>query len=316
MPKARDTFVHDETVDGIMPGSGQVSITSWVYGVQRGEWTVTAQLIRPTAHIPVAETSKSWRRSSGEALTRAAWSWLRWSLSEAPATALKTRWALLAPLARNPAVLPGSFTALGSLGILVALVVQSAILTRENVSITASLAVSLLALISGLIAAKLWSRILHPAEKLIGPGWAVDGFLVVAPVVAIVALIAFGAPIGLYLDATAPGLFLAVAIGRVGCFLTGCCAGRWTGSRFGIWSSDRRVGARRIPTQLLESAAGLLIGVAAAVLVLGNAFALEGGVFVAAVASYFIVRQFLLRLRAEPRKYLWQRSSPLAPKGA
>lgn len=316
MPNARDTFVHDETVDGIVPGSGHVSITSWVYGLQPGAWTVTAQLTRPTAHAAMAGTPKPWRRSSGEDLTPVAWSWLRWSLSEVPATAVKTRWAPLAPLARNPAVLPGSFTALGALGIVVALIVQSAILAGRSVSISASLAVSLLALTSGLIAAKLWSRALHPGEKLIGPGWAVDGFLVVAPVVAVVALVASSLPIGRYLDATTPGLFLAVAIGRVGCFFTGCCAGRCTSSRFGVWSSDRRVGARRIPTQLLESAAGLVIGSVSLVMVLGNVLALQGGVFAAGVASYFVVRQFLLRLRAERREYLWRRNRPVAPKGA
>jgi phosphatidylglycerol:prolipoprotein diacylglycerol transferase len=158
--------------------------------------------------------------------------------------------------------------------------------------------------------------LLHPGESLIGPGWAVDGFLVVAPLVAVATLIALDLPVGLVLDATAPGMFFAVAIGRLGCFFTGCCAGRCTASRYGIWSSDRRVGARRIPTQLLESAAGLLFGIVSSVLVLGDVIPVEGGVFVFAVASYFVVRQFLLRLRSEPRRYLWQRTSRLAPKSA
>lgn len=316
MPKARDTFVHDETVDGVVPGSGSVSVTSCVYGLQPGEWVVAGELIRPAGYSGSIGAANSRSRRSGEPLARAAWSWRHRALSDAAPTPVKTRWALLAPLARIPAVIPGSFTAFGVLGIVVALVVQSQILARENVSVTSSLTVSLLALTSGLIGAKVWSRVLHPGEKLVGPGWAVDGFLVVAPVVALVALLAFGLPIGPYLDASAPGLFFAVAIGRVGCFFTGCCAGRWTSSRFGVWSSDRRIGARRIPTQLLESAAGLLIGGTAALLVLGSVFALQGGVFVATVASYFVVRQFLLRVRAEPRKYLWQRRSPLAPKGA
>lgn len=314
--RARDKFVHDETVDGIVPGSGQMSITSLVHGLQAGEWTVNARLSRPAAYVLGAATPKPWERSTSEALAAAAWSWRRWSLSEAPVTAVKTRWALLAPLARTPAVLPGSFTVLGILGIVVALVVQSAILTREGISLGAPSAVFLLALTSGLAGAKLWSRALHPGEKLLGPGWAVDGFLVVAPIAAVVALLGFGLSIGLYLDTIAPGLFFAVAIGRIGCFFTGCCAGRCTNSRFGVWSSDRRIGARRIPTQLLESAAGLLIGGVALLLVVGNVFAVEGAVFFAAVAAYFVVRQFLLRIRAEPRKYLWRRRSPSAPTGA
>ncbi len=114
------------------------------------------------------------------------------------------------------------------------------------------------------------------------------------------------------LDATAPGLFFAVAIGRVGCFLTGCCAGRCTSSRWGVWSSDRRIGARRIPAQLLESAAGLLIGLVAAWLVIGSVPVVEGLNFVAAFGVYLVVRQLLLRLRAERREYSWRRSSAVA----
>ena len=307
-PKTRDTFDQDEIVEGILPGTGRVSVTSWVYGIEPGEWTVNARLIRPPAHPS--------GRSSSEALPAGAWSWRRWSLSEAPATAVRTRWALIAPLARMPAVLPGSFTVLGILGIVVALVVQSAILSRQNGPAGAATTVFVIALLSGLAGAKLWSRALHPGEKLVGSGWAVDGFLVVAPIAAVLALIGLELPIGQYLDAVAPGIFFAIAIGRVGCFFTGCCAGRCTRSRFALWSSDRRIGARRIPTQLIESAAGLVIGGIALVLTVGNVVPWQGAVFFAAVGAYFVVRQFLLRIRAEPRTFLWRRSSKLVQKGA
>ena len=307
-PTPRDSFSQQETVDGIVPGSGPVSISSWIYGLQPGEWTVGAELIRPTG-----DGGRS-RRVSAEPLRRAVWSWRRWAVSTGAATAVKTRWALPAPLARIPAVVPGSFTALSALGVLVALIVQAAILAHENVSVGRSLVVSVFALVAGLIAAKVWYAILHsgPWRQAITGGWAVDGFLVVAPAVAVALLLAFELPIGVFLDATAPGIFFAVAIGRLGCFFTGCCAGRCTRSRWGVWSSDRRVGARRIPTQLLESAAGLLIGLIATVLVLGHAPGVDGMVFVAAFAVYVIVRQFLLRLRAESRRYSWRRSGAVA----
>jgi prolipoprotein diacylglyceryltransferase len=60
------------------------------------------------------------------------------------------------------------------------------------------------------------------------------------------------------------------------------------------------VGARRIPTQLLESATGLLIGIAALVLVLGGGTNVGGAIFVGGFAAYILIRQFLLRLRADP----------------
>jgi phosphatidylglycerol:prolipoprotein diacylglycerol transferase len=172
----------------------------------------------------------------------------------------------------------------------------------QDESIETALAASMLALLAGLVGAKLWYWALHPEESLIKGGWAVDGFLVVSPLVAAVVLHAFDQPIGTVLDVTAPGLLFAVALGRIGCFLTGCCAGRPTASRLGIWSSDRRVGARRVPTQLLESADGFVIGIAALVLVLTAAVPVHGAVFMVAFGGYALTRQFLLRLRSEQRR--------------
>lgn len=312
-PGPQDTFAHEETIDGIVPGSGRVSISSWVCGLEPGDWTVAAELTRPRISVGRGR-SDPWRRAA-ESLPRAQWSWRGWTLMTAPAGAVKTRWALLAPLARSPAVFPGSFPALGALGILVAFITQAVISAQAHLSVASSLVVSLLALIVGLIAAKVWYAVLRPGpwRRSLAGGWAVDGFLIVAPGVAISALLFLGLPIGAYLDAVTPGLFFAVAIGRVGCFFTGCCAGRCTSSRFGIWSSDRRIGARRIPTQLLESSSGLLIGVASTMLVLSTGLPNTGLAFVIAIAVYFVVRQFLLRLRAERRAYSWRRSEQVAP---
>jgi phosphatidylglycerol:prolipoprotein diacylglycerol transferase len=124
--------------------------------------------------------------------------------------------------------------------------------------------------------------------------------------------VAQGIAVGAYLDGVAPGIFLAVAIGRVGCFLTGCCAGRPTAGR-GIWSSDRRVGARRIPAQLLESAIGLSLASLSAVFVLVGPIGGTGLVFVITVATYVASRQALLRLRAEARPFSWRRAVRPAP---
>ncbi len=303
-PQSRETFVHEETIDRILPGSGAVSVTGWVYGLQPGEWTVTADLIRPqpgaSAHRALARLGERRARP----LPPAAWSWRRWRLSAGPTRPVKTRWAPLVRLARVPAVIPGSWTGLVVLGVLVGFAVQAAILGRQNVSVSQSLLVDLVALLTGLIGAKLWYVAQHRGSwrEWIGEGWAVDGFVVVASLAAVVTLLALNLPIGGFLDASAPALFFGVAIGRFGCFFTGCCAGRCTASRWGVWSSDRRVGARRVPTQLLESAAGLLIGVVSALLVVRGMPSLHGTIFVGAVTTYTLIRQFLLRLRAERHK--------------
>jgi phosphatidylglycerol:prolipoprotein diacylglycerol transferase len=306
----RDTFVHEETVDGIVPGSGPVSISSWIYGLEPGEWVVTADPVQPTgdlgqrSRVRSAHGERPWVRP-------ARWSWRRWAVSTAAAGPVKTRWALPAPLARIPAVVPGSWPVLGAVAIVAALLIQGIILDHEDVSGGPALTASALALALGLFGAKVCYAVLHPGplrRALLG-GWAIDGFLVVAVPVAAVALIASDMPAGTVLDATAPGLFVAVAIGRVGCFLTGCCAGRLTSSRWGIWSSDRRLGARRLPVQLVESLAGLVLAVATWFLIHLRIPGIDGASFVIAMAAYVLIRQVVLRLRAERRDYSWRRSS-------
>jgi phosphatidylglycerol:prolipoprotein diacylglycerol transferase len=303
-PGVHDAFVKDETIDGVVPGSGPVSITTWVAGLQPGEWTVRAELVRPRT----VRRSNGDRNHSGEqSLPRAGWSWARWRVSSGPLDLVRTRWAPLVRLTRMPAVVPGSWIGLVSLGVVLALFMQSAILAREQVSVGKSLIVTLLVLVAGLVGAKLWYIAQHQRSWREQPseGWSIHGFLAAAPAVAAVSLLAFQLPVGVFLDASAPALFFGVAIGRLGCFFTGCCAGHATASHWGVWSSDRRVGARRVPAQLLESASGLLLGAVTLALVLRNAPVLHGAILVAAFAAYVLVRLLLLSLRAEaPRRSL------------
>lgn len=299
LPRAGDSFTKDEKVDGIVPGTGPVSVTSWVYGLQPGEWDVEARLL-PTSRGLRASGS---RPEPPAAIRRVTWSWRRWALTTAPAGTVKTRSPLFAPLARQPAVVPGIYTGLAIVGFVAALALQAVLLARTSTPVDQALVASVVALFAGLAGAKVWYRVLHPDEPwFTGGGWAVDGFLVVAPLVAAVVLFVWDLPIGAVLDATAPGIFFAVALGRVGCFLTGCCAGRCTTARWGIWSSDRRVGARRFPTQLLESLAGLALAVVSLLVVIAGGLPIAGAVFVAGFVAYAAVRQGLLRARAERRR--------------
>jgi len=83
----------------------------------------------------------------------------------------------------------------------------------------------------------------------------------------------------------------------------------WTGQAGarGIWSSDGHVGARRLPAQQLESLTCLLIGAAALLTVLRAGRSADGAVFIGAMATYTLMRQGLLGLRAEPRRWLLAR---------
>ena len=268
-----------------------------------GEWDVTAELVGP---------ERARAATPDLHLPRASWSWRRWSVHPVERTPVRTRWALLAPLARSPAVVPGSFTLLAFVAIVGAILSQPIFFAQLGVDAGAALAASTLGLIAGLLGAKAWYMVLKgPSRQTLREGWSVDGFLVVAPATAVLFAAAQGLAIGAYLDSVAPGIFLAVAIGRVGCFLTGCCAGRPTAG-WGIWSSDRRVGARRVPAQLLESAVGLALASLSALLV-GGLLGGTGLVFVITVAVYIVSRQGLLRLRAEARPYSWRRAMRPAP---
>lgn len=306
-PRATDAFVHEEQVDRIVPGIGPMSISTRVYGLTPGTWSVTASLIRPRADSRGHRMAGA-ARPEVVALRTATWSWRRWAPLPGPATALvKTRWSLLARIALIPAVMPGTVVGFVALGAVLALAVLAAHVGEHGLAASDALLVTAAASLAGLLGAKLWFVRLHPKERVLATGWAVDGFVVVAPLAAVVVLLALKLPVGAYLDDVTPSLFLTVALGRLGCFFTGCCAGRMTASPWGVWCSDQRIGARRVPTQLLESAVGLGLGLVTLVLVILVDVVGSGAIFVGGFAAYLVARQFLLRLRAEPRRYLWQR---------
>lgn len=110
---------------------------------------------------------------------------------------------------------------------------------------------SLVASLVGLAGAKLY-YVLGPLVKgdlptglsMLTGGMCIQGFVLGA-----VATLVIGAPVadlalGPLLDVTAPALLFGMTIGRFGCLLGGCCAGRPTASRWGVWLSDRRLGMR------------------------------------------------------------------------
>lgn len=204
----------------------------------------------------------------------------------------------------GPGLVPASCVPLVLLGAIVALAVQAALVDRAGLSAGSALAVSLAAAVAGAAGARIWFVALNrgKTEGIPTQGLCIQGFIAGAVAVLIPGVVLAGLPLGTFLDLTAPGLFLGMAIGRQGCFLHGCCVGRLTASRRGIWASDGRAGARRVPTQQLESLACLLIGLAALLLVLQAPPPAGGTVFVGALAAYTVVRQLLFPYRAEARR--------------
>ncbi|MGH9215945.1 MAG: prolipoprotein diacylglyceryl transferase family protein [Acidimicrobiales bacterium] len=305
-PGPGDRFERDERVEGIVPGSGLVAVTTHARGVNPGKWSVTASLLH--------ESPPGRRRQAGRAPRRqaprphpATWSWWRWRLAPGAEMPVRSRWAPLAPYASRPAVVPGSWLGLVVAGVVAGLVLQNQVLASEGLPTGRGLAVSLAGIFAGFAGARLWyaAEGRRPPGDSLGAGWCIQGFLAGLAATLAIALPVADIPIGRFLDASTPGLFLGLAIGRLGCFFTGCCCGRLTASRWGVPSSDRRVCARRVPTQLLESFTAAAVSGASLLLVLPYDSATAGAVFVGAFATYTLIRQLLLQLRAQSRKTTW-----------
>lgn len=62
-----------------------------------------------------------------------------------------------------------------------------------------------------------------------------------------------------YADIFAPSLAIGQAIGRIGCFFSGCCYGKKTCSWIGVHFPTAHDSAAHIPTQLIESTACILL---------------------------------------------------------
>src|SRR2546421_1301220 len=291
-----DRFVQDETIEGVVPGSGPISITARIRGINAGSWAVTARMLG-SAHPacgsrePDNVTPMAGRGGPSARL------WRSWAPSVGSAEPVRT---CLAPFARVPGILPGIWGAMVTLGMIVALALQGLVISADHLAVGPVWTVSLVAIVVGIVGSKVWFIVLHRREHRL-EGWCIQGFIASAPLAAAILLAMLNVPAGVFLDVTAPGLLVGMAVGRVGCFFAGCCGGPPTAFRWGVWSSDQRVGARRIPTQLLESVLALSLGLGMLVAVLGHGPA-GGAFFVASLAAYTLGRQGLLRLRAEARQ--------------
>jgi phosphatidylglycerol:prolipoprotein diacylglycerol transferase len=287
-PGPRDTFIASERVERVIPGSGRNAITARVFDIDPGEWNITAAL--------TTQRHAGWARPSPR-LAKPQW------VSRSGRTGF-------GPIIRAsaPGAHLGAWPALVGAGLGVALDVQARLAAHAHLPVEATLSVSLIASVVGLLGARIYHvaeqspRLLLNPRSLVNSGMCIQGFVLAAIATASIGMVLIGVPAGRFLDVTAPGLLFGMSIGRLGCFFGGCCAGRPTASRWGLWSSDRRLTTRRIPTQLLESALALGLGLAALLVVLKGSVGPDGAVFVAAIAGYTLGRQVLLPWRDLPRK--------------
>lgn len=285
-PTGPDHFTASETFP-VVPGSGRIAVTTRILDIAPGAWRVTA---RPVA----ASRPGQARRPAGPAPRAGAWACGRTGFT---------------PIvqARAPGVRLGAWPAATGTGVVIALAVQAALARRAGLPLQPILLLSLAACVLGLLGSKLLylaleePRAVPNPRAVLGAGMCIQGFVMATLATAAIGGPIAGIPVSRFLDVTAPGLLFGMAIGRLGCFFGGCCAGRPTASRWGLWSSDRHLGMRRIPVQLLESALALTLGSAALSGVLIHVFS-PPGLFVGSMAAYTLGRQLLLPLRDIPRR--------------
>lgn len=275
-----DDFVTHATLADVRAGSGRTSLTHRVLGKAPGRWHVTAQAVA----VP-----RGADRSGGVQLP--------------PAEGVGS--STFAPVAsmRAPGVVLGAWPAMVGLGVVLAFLLQGVLAGAHGMPSGKVLVLALSASFLGALGAKLYFWLTHRMESsLISvAGMSVQGFVIVATATFVIGGLLGGINVGHLLDLTVPALLLGQAVGRLGCLLGGCCAGLPTHSRWAVWSSDRRVGTRRIPVQLLESGAAGLLALAAALIEWNVQSPWPGLLFVGGLAAYVVVRQLLFPLRGVPR---------------
>ena len=276
-----DTFSVEESLD-VVPGTGPLAITTRVEGIRGGGWQVTATEVGPR------------RTRSGRGRPRPG--------AQVSAYGTTTYGPVASVLA--PGAHLGAWPALVGLAWVVALVVQEVLAghlgLREPLLLTLGASLVGLAGAKGYYAAGHFIRGERRLRQLLG-GSCIQGFVLAAAASLVVGARVAHLPLGALLDSTAPALMFGMTIGRYGCFFGGCCAGRPTASHWGLWSSDRHIGVRRVPVQLLESSVALSIGITGFAVLWSTRPTPAGVLFVSSVAAYTLGRQLLFPLRDHPR---------------
>lgn len=282
------SFTTHEIIDPVLPGAGSITVTHRVENIAPGAWDVTASVVAGPADLRAASSI----RASGHT-------------GYGPVVAVKA-----------PGTGLGSWPSLVALGAMLAVALQSALVLRNGLPLLTVVGTSFFACLVGLVGAKVYYLVEHRHRPRTGlarwAGMCLQGFVLAAMTTMVIGSIVGEVPVLAVLDVTAPGLVLGAGIGRVGCWFGGCCAGRPTAARWGLWSSDRRLGMRRIPVQLIEAAAAIGIGAAAAAVAWSGGPTSDGALFVATLAAYVLARQLVFPLRSLPRNTRYGRAVTIA----
>ena len=123
------------------------------------------------------------------------------------------------------------------------------------------------------------------------------GLLLVLPF-SIPVLAALHLSAGSYWDVAVFTMLVAMVLGRLGCLMNGCCAGRHSKSFLGVYLPNREgVWQRRVPTPCLEAALGLALVVLA--LAFRHSMPFPGSLFLLVTTGYALGRLALESTREQ-----------------
>lgn len=174
----------------------------------------------------------------------------------------------------------GKFTIYGyglmiGIGFLTAVLVGMYRAKKSGLKQEAVLDIAIYCLISGLLGGKIlyviveWERFIQNPLGILGSsGFVVYGGIVTGVLAGYIYCRIKKLSFATYFDLVMPEISIAQGIGRIGCFLAGCCYGAPTDAAWGVVFPEGSLapaGIKLIPTQLIMSAGDLLI---AAVLIL------------------------------------------------
>ena len=213
-----------------------------------------------------------------------------------------------------------SYGILTALGFLLAILWPTSLAKKEGISETKMEGLGLLIVLSAGVGSKLltawdypgfyssdWTHFL--SDQILGRGGVFYGGFLLAVACSAGYCRLVNLPGWQVADSVAPGLALAQGLGRVGCFLAGCCWGTPTELSFGVTFRSELahnltgvpLQVRLHPTQLYEAALVLLA--IPFLMWLRKKRSFFGQVILVYVLFYAVARFFLEFLRGDPRGY-------------
>ena len=211
-----------------------------------------------------------------------------------------------------------SYGVMTGLGFLLAILWPTHLAAKEGIPVQKMEGLGLVIVLSAGIGSKLLTAFDYPGfydggwdhfffDQMLGRGGVFYGGFLMAVAGSIIYFHFAKLPGWQAADAVAPGLALAQGLGRIGCFLGGCCWGKPTSLPVGVVFTSEvahqitgvPLNIRIHPTQLYEAAA--VLAVIPVLLWLRNRRTFYGEVILTYVIYYTVIRFFIEFVRDDPR---------------